>query len=86
MTNVTATGKGGTENYGLLQYGPCAALIDRSTFDGSTNSIYNETGCTVTIGGSKLVNAAKTGSGTYQCVLVYKYIGGVLSAANATCD
>jgi hypothetical protein len=86
MTNVTATGKSGTSNYGLHVQTSGTLLIDRSTFNGSTNSILNGTGCTVNIGGSKLVSAAKIGGGTYNCVLVYKYIGGVLSEANGTCD
>ena len=86
MTNVTATGKDGTNNYGLKLAATSSALIDRSTFDGSTNSITAATGNTVTMAGSKLMSAAKGGSGTYSCVLVYKYIGAVLSEANGTCD
>jgi len=83
MTNVTATGSGGTGNYGL-SVATGTVLIDRSTFDGSTNSIYNDG--TVKMGGSKLASAAKGGSGTYNCVLVYKYIGGTLSSAGTSCE
>jgi hypothetical protein len=61
-------------------------FIDRSTFDGSTSSINNVVGCTLNIGASKLVSAAKAGAGTYHCVGVYKYIGGTLSEANGSCD
>jgi hypothetical protein len=84
MTNVTATGKSGTYNYGLYHNGG-TVLIDRSTFDGSTNSIFNQTGSTY-IGTSKLVSAVVGGTGTYHCVGVYKYIALVLSAADAICN
>ena len=81
MTNVTATGKGGTSNYGLY-VSSSTVLIDRSTFDGSTNSIYNDVGSTVYIGASKLVSAAVGGTGTYRCIWVYKYIGSTLTTVN----
>ena len=86
MTNVTATGKDGTNNFGLSVGGGSTPLIDRSTFDGSTNSISNASGSTVNIGASKLVSAAKGGAGTYNCVGVYKYIGGTLSSADGSCN
>jgi len=85
MSNVTATGKDGANNYGLFVNNG-TPLIDRSTFEGSTYSIYNETGNTLYIGASKLVSAAKGGSGTYNCVLVYKYITSTLSAADGSCN
>jgi hypothetical protein len=45
-------------------------LIDRSTFEGSTNSIRNDTEFTLRIGASKLVGAANA-VGTYKCVGAY---------------
>ena len=83
MTNVTATGKSGTANYGLyVSIG--TVLIDRSTFEGSTNSISN--GGTVYIGASKLVSAVVGGAGAYHCVGVYKHIGSTFSSVDGSCN
>ena len=73
MTNVTATAKNGaTANYGMYNSAPSGSytiLIDRSTFEGATNSISNETEFTLKIGASKLVGPANTaGTITYDYV------------------
>jgi hypothetical protein len=83
LNNVTATASGGANNYGLYVLSG-TVLADRSTFDGSTNSIYNQG--TVHIGVSKLVSAPAGGIGTWNCVGVYKYMGGTLSSADGSCN
>jgi hypothetical protein len=86
MTNVTATALGGaSENYGMHNSatGTYTILIDRSTFEGSTNSIYNyNAGFTLKIGASKLVGSANT-VGTYNCVASYD---GNYAALDGTCQ
>jgi hypothetical protein len=81
MANVITTGSGATYNYGL--YGLGVSLIDRSTFDGTTSSIAG--GGNFVIGASKRMSAG-VGVGTYNCVGVYKYIGGTLSSADGNCN
>jgi len=78
----------GSHNYGLYNdrfadVGSYTVLIDRSTFEGSTTSIYNDTGFTLKIGASKLVGGATVGGGTYICVGVYD--GDTYTALSATC-
>jgi len=60
MVNVIATATGGTNNFGMVNSitspGTFTLIIDRSTFEGSTNSILNnQTGYTLKIGASKLI-------------------------------
>ncbi|MBL0225716.1 MAG: tail fiber domain-containing protein [Geobacteraceae bacterium] len=83
MSNVTAKGSGGTSNYGMYSsslLGPYTILIDRSTFEGSTNSIYNDTYSTIKIGASKLIGPRNV-SGTYTYSGTYDDTGTVTAAA-----
>ncbi len=84
MTHITATGTGGTYNYGLYNYATCAytTKIDRSTFSGSTNSIYNDSEITLRIGASNLSGGTVNATATYNCVGVYE--GDTYIALNAT--
>ncbi|HWR97102.1 MAG TPA: hypothetical protein VN317_01635 [Candidatus Methanoperedens sp.] len=72
LSNVTSVGKGGGTNYGMLNFGNSShsVSVDRSTFEGSTNSILNHPTYTLKIGGSKLAGAI-TGGGTIICAASY---------------
>ena len=74
MTDVTATVSGGT-SYGLgndsLFPGSYTVLIDRCSFTGSTNSIFNNQYFDVKIGNSKLAGPINNGTGTFTCVGSY---------------
>ena len=88
MSNVIASAKNGaTTNYGMYMYsssGTYTTLIDRSTFEGSTNSIFNAAGFNLKIGGSKLTGGAVNAVGTYTCVGVYN--GDTYTALGPTCQ
>lgn len=76
MNGVTAGASGGTKNYGLYNYLTGSITyttsIDRSTFEGATNSIYtNSDKYTVRVGASKLTGGTVDSVGNYICVAVY---------------
>jgi hypothetical protein len=74
MTNVTATASGGAVSYGLFFTNYSSAttiLIDRSTFEGGTNSIYNTANLTLLIGASKLAGPINNLTGTFTCAASY---------------
>lgn len=71
LSNVIATGSGAANNYGMSTEGSGGASIDRSTFEGATNSILNHGEFTLRIGGSKLVGGGANAAGIYRCVNVY---------------
>ncbi len=73
MTNVTATATAAINTYGMYNdasSGSYAINVDRSTFQGSTNSISNSSYYTLRIGASKLVGTVN-GSGTFTCAGAY---------------
>ena len=77
MTNVTARALGAVNavNRGMLCSGTVSiftVLVDRSTFEGSTNSISNA-GCSLLIGSSKLMGSVGTVGPTpaYTCAFSY---------------
>lgn len=74
MSNVTATaiGTGYNNGYGLYNTeAPSVAHADRSTFEGNTNSVFNDV-LDVYIGASKLVGPAlNNGQGTLTCANSY---------------
>lgn len=69
LTDVTATAKNGTTfNIGMINdagSGSYTIQIDRSTFEGASNSIRNDTEFTLNIGASKLMGPANS-LGTYS--------------------
>jgi hypothetical protein len=73
MRDVTAVGKDGVStNYGMYNYGTSGTIyVDRSSFEGITNSIFNCPGFTLYIGASKLAGGAANTNGTYHCVGAY---------------
>lgn len=74
LSNVIATGTGAANNYGMSTQGFGGAYvvsIDRSTFEGATNSILNHGEYTLRIGGSKLAGGGANAAGIYRCVNVY---------------
>ena len=75
MTNVTATGSGGTNNYGVYNSAPSGAhtvTIDNSTLTGSTNTIRNDTEFTTRVGATRLSGGAVLpNGGTLSCSASY---------------
>ncbi|HWR97434.1 MAG TPA: hypothetical protein VN317_03360 [Candidatus Methanoperedens sp.] len=91
MSNVVASAKDGTSNYGLYNYatsGTYTVFADRSSFEGSTASVYNSNaGFTVVLGASKLSGGLpSTGTGTWSCASSYKVEGAAYVPLNATCQ
>jgi hypothetical protein len=74
MSGVTAVGKNASDqNYGMLDLGygaPRTIDIDRSTFEGATNSLRLEGSSTLRIGASKLVGTI-AGSSMFNCIASY---------------
>jgi hypothetical protein len=73
-------------NYGMdnsADSGVHTIHIDRSTFEGSTNSIRNDSEFTLYIGASKLAGGAPNAVGTYHCVGAYN---GSYTALNSSCQ
>jgi len=65
--NVTALGKGGSNNYGLFNFSSSAtANVTQSVLEGATNSVYS--GGSVTVSNSRLAGGAVSGAVT--CVAV----------------
>jgi len=88
MTNVTAVGKDGTTNnhgmYNLTTDSESYTIyVDRSSFEGSTNSICNDTNFTLYIGVSKLAGGAANAIGTYHCLGAYDE---TYTALNSSCQ
>jgi len=88
MSNVTAAASGAASNYGLyniLKSDPSGANVNRSTFRGSTNSVFTDTasGSGVNIAYSELVGPAGDGGGTLICIHSYN---GNYVALGANCQ
>jgi len=81
LSNVIASGTGGIGGYGMRNFGTGANIsIDRSTFEGSTNSIGNYAGWTLMVGASRLIGP-KDALGTYVLSGVYEDTGTVTANA-----
>jgi hypothetical protein len=86
MTNIISSASGTSQVYGMWNIsnlsGPHGVAIDRSTFSGTTNSIFNDPAFTLNIGASKLIGLPNT-AGTYICVSSYD--GTSYSSLNTSC-
>ncbi|MBL0225717.1 MAG: tail fiber domain-containing protein [Geobacteraceae bacterium] len=83
MIDVIASGSGGTSSYGMINAatsGSYTMNIDRSSFEGTTNSILNDTEFTIRIGSTKLIGP-KNALGTYIYSGSYDDAGTLTAAA-----
>ncbi|MFZ4859944.1 MAG: beta strand repeat-containing protein [Desulfuromonadaceae bacterium] len=86
MNNVSATASGPATTYGMYNIassGSHSISIDRSSFSGTTNSIYNTSEYTLRIGASKLVGPANK-LGTYIYLASYSDSSLLNSATTGT--
>jgi hypothetical protein len=71
MTNVTATGSGGTSSYGVYNIIDGTIKINHSLIKGITNTIFNGSGVLTLVGNTQLDGGAAVDDGTLTCVGVY---------------
>lgn len=87
LRDVVASASGSpAQNYGLANSGngTSTTLVDRSTFTGTTGSLFNGNNSTLRLGASQVVGAVVTNPGSItSCVQSYN---GSYSAVNATCQ
>jgi len=86
INNSLISASGGAFSYGIKNHagtGSYILSVNNSQISGSTNSIFNNSFYTTTIGASQLSGGAVSASGAYHCVGVYNqsYV-----ALNATCQ
>jgi hypothetical protein len=86
LAHVSATASGPAGNrYGMLNVTATSTItVDRSTFSGTTNSIFNGANSSVRIGWSKLTGPVTTPAGSSTtCVFSYN---GSYAAVNGLCQ
>ena len=71
MTNVTASGSGGTTNRGVYSEISGTIRINHSVIKGSTNTVWNGSGVTTYVGNTQLDGGPASNSGTLTCAGVY---------------
>lgn len=91
MSNVVARAKDGGSNFGLsndASSGVYTVFADRSSFEGSTWSVFNShAGFTVILGASRLSGGLpNTATGTWSCASSYKVVGASYVPLDAICQ